>query len=420
MSSVDLSVRLGDVEFKNPFIVGAGPTVKTVDQILAAEQNGWAGVSFKLAIDPFPYINWPPRYRWLRREKAHMFTAESRLTADESLALLEEARKKTSDIVLIPTITYDGEDREGWVRLARRFQDAGAHVIELNMCCPNMSFNVETTGSESKEATGASLGSDLKALPEVVRLITRALDVPVIVKLTPEGGKIALAAEASIGAGAAAVGNTANRLGIPDIDIHRPAGTIYRLQDHLTLGCLSGPWIRPLALRDTYEMRFRLGDRGFVIGSGGVSDMQSAVEQIMVGADAVWICTETMLRGFDWLPKLLDDLLSYMEEMGYRRIDDFKGILLDNIKTAADLTVYGGYAVVDYEKCNSCGLCWRIGHCHAITHPDGRTVIDLAECMACSTCADICPRGAIRMEKTGLVSDAAEQRATRDQRATGE
>jgi dihydroorotate dehydrogenase/Pyruvate/2-oxoacid:ferredoxin oxidoreductase delta subunit len=401
--SPDLSVPFGPLTLKNPFIVGAGPTAKTVDQIKAAEDNGWAAASFKLAIDPFPYINWPPRYRWLRREKIHMFTAEARLTADEALRLLEESRAATSEIVLIPTITYDGPDREGWVRLARRFEDAGAHAIELNMCCPNMSFNVQTSGKEIEEATGASLGSDLVVLPKVVRLITEAVKVPVIVKLTPEGGRIAEAAYVSLQAGAAAVGSTANRLGIPDIDIRDPMGTIYRLQDNITLGCISGPWLRPLGLRDTYEMRFHLGPEPFVIGAGGVTDLQSAVQQIMVGADAVWICTETMLKGFDWLPKLLDELTEYMREMGYARIRDFRDLLLANVKTSQELNVKSGYAAVDLNKCNSCGLCWSIGHCHAITHPEDTTEINRETCLACSTCVDICPRKAITMVETGTV-----------------
>jgi dihydroorotate dehydrogenase/Pyruvate/2-oxoacid:ferredoxin oxidoreductase delta subunit len=397
--SVDLSVRMGDISLKNPFIVGAGPTAKTVDQIKAAEDSGWAGVSFKLAIDPFPYINWPPRYRWLRKEKIHMFTAETRLKTDSALKLLEEARKTTSEIVLIPTITYDGKDREGWVRMAKRFEDAGAHAVELNMCCPNMSFNVQATGGESEEATGASLGSDLVALPKVVKLITEAVGVPIIVKLTPEGGLIAQAAAASLAAGAAAVGSTANRLGVPDIDIRDPMGTIYRLQENITLGCISGPWLRPLGMRDTYEMRFHLGEKPFIIGSGGVRDLQSAVQQIMVGADAVWICTETMLRGFDWLPKLLEEMESYMAEMGYGKIGDFRDLLLKNIKTSQELTVYDGYAEVDLDRCNACGLCWQIGHCRAISHPDDRTTIDRQSCIACSTCVDICPQRAIQMVK---------------------
>lgn len=76
--SVDLSVNLANIKLRNPFIVGSGPTVKNADQIREAQDNGWAGVSIKLAIDPFPYINLPPRYRWLKKQKMHIFTAEDR------------------------------------------------------------------------------------------------------------------------------------------------------------------------------------------------------------------------------------------------------------------------------------------------------------------------------------------------------
>ena len=397
--SVDLSVTLKGIKFRNPFLVGSGPTVKNLDQIKAAADSGWAGASIKLAIDPFPYLDLPPRYRWLAREKLHIFTAEKRLTAAQSLSLLEESRKVRDDFIVIPTLTYDGEDYEGWGRLAKRFVEAGARIIELNMCCPNMSFNVSNTGVQTKKCTGASLGNDFENLPKVVRIVTEAVSVPVIVKLCPDGNQIGFASRIAITAGAAAVGNSANRLGIPDIDILHPGDSIYRLQDEITLGCLSGPWARPLALRDTYQMRTALGPEAFIIGSGGISDLSSAVQQIMTGCDAVWICTETMLRGFDWLAKTLDELEKYMSAMGYASVRDFRDILLGNIVSAQDLTIHKGYAEVDAEKCTACGSCLKIGHCDALRLDKGKARVDTSHCLACSTCADVCPRRAIRMRK---------------------
>jgi dihydroorotate dehydrogenase/Pyruvate/2-oxoacid:ferredoxin oxidoreductase delta subunit len=392
---------MGDVVFKNPFIVGSGPTVKNVEQIKMAQDSGWAGASLKLAIDPFPYLNLPPRYRWLKKEKYHIFTAEKRLTAKEALDVVEEARKVTKDFVLIPTITYDGEDYEGWGRLAKRFEDAGAHVIELNMCCPNMSFNLSNTGETTKKNTGASLGNDMENLPKAVKEVLDAVKIPVIVKFSPEGNKLAAASHVALTAGAAGVGHSGNRLGIPDIDIKNPMKSIYHLQDQITLGCMSGPWLRPLALRDTYQMRHALGKDPFIIGSGGVSNLESAVQQIMVGSDAVWICTETMIRGFDFLPKMLDGLAAYMKEMGYTKIRDFRDLLLGNIKSAGDLTIRQGHAFIDKEVCTRCGLCWKIGHCCAISHDaDGVTVVDPEKCLACATCIDICPSRAISMKET--------------------
>ncbi len=399
--TVDLSVKIGDVTLKNPFIVGSGPTVKNLDQIRAAEDSGWAGVSMKLVIDPEPYISLPPRYRWLKKKGYNIFSAEKRLTTGEGLKLLEEARKIVKDIALIPNLTYDGPDPEGWGRLAKQFEDAGSDIIELNMCCPNMSFNTETTGDSSVQLTGASLGKEPEALKEIVEIVKDSVSIPVLVKITPEGGEIAKSARACIEAGADAVGGTASRLGIPDIDIRNPMGTIFRLQSNITLGCLSGPWIRPLALRDIYEMRSLLGPNPTLLNSGGIHDLQSAVEHIMLGADALWICTETMLRGFAWLPKLIDELKQYMSDMSYNKISDFRDLLLQNIKAAKDLKIDEGYAVVDLDRCTSCGLCWKIGHCTAITHPVKVTTIKSKTCMGCSTCVDICPTSAITMVKKG-------------------
>ncbi len=395
----DISVKIGNVTLKNPFIVGSGPTVKNIQQILDAQENDWAGVSLKLIIDPEPYISLPPRYRWLKKKGYNIFSAERRLTSDQGLRLLEEARAVVKDMALIPNITYDGADPEGWGVLAKRFEDAGADIIELNMCCPNMSFNTEATGDNSQQLTGASLGKDPKALREYVGIVKGNVKIPVIVKITPEGGGIAESAQACIDAGADAVGGTANRLGIPDIDITRPMDSIYRLQSNITLGCLSGPWIRPLALRDIYEMRTKVGADPVLLNSGGIRDLNTAVQHIMLGADALWICTETMLRGFSWMPKLIRDLKQYMLDMGYRSISDFRDILLKNVVPARALKIEDGYAVVDLDKCTSCVLCWNIGHCSSITHPDGKTVIDKDTCAACSTCVDVCPVGAIQMKR---------------------
>jgi len=396
-ADVNLAVRLGNLLLSNPFVVGSGPTVRDLAQIVRAEDSGWAGASLKLAIEPEPYISLPPRYRWLRRERLHTFTAEKRLTPAQSLRLLEEARRRTRRIALLANITYDGADAEGWARMARRFQEAGAHALELNMCCPNMSYNVEQTGGATAKATGASLGADLRRLEEVVERVTAAVRTPVIAKLTPEGGRVAEAAEVCLRAGAAAVGSTGNRLGIADFDIRAPWPGIYRLQKEMTLGCLSGSWVRPLALRDTYEIRLRSGPNPFVFGAGGVSDLGSAVRQIMAGADALWVCTETMLRGFEWLPELLEELRSYMREMGFSRLTDFRDRLLASMASAQELTVHPGHAEVDPERCTACGLCWQLGHCPAVSHPDDVTRIDADLCLGCSTCVDVCPRGAIHM-----------------------
>jgi dihydroorotate dehydrogenase len=128
-------------------------------------------------------------------------------------------------------ITYAGDAGvSGWVNMAKKFEEAGADVVELNMCCPNMSYNLETTSGGSRHAskqTGASMGQHADESSRIVEAIKGAIGIPLFVKLTPEGGHIAQIAKALYEAGADAVGGTGNRLGIPPIDLNDPGKAFF-------------------------------------------------------------------------------------------------------------------------------------------------------------------------------------------------
>ena len=396
----DLSVRIGGVELKNPFVVASGPTVKRVDQLELAERSGWAAASIKQTFNPAPYINYEPRYRWLKKEKLHTFTAEHRLSMEQGERLVEEARRKCKELVVIANFSYVNPDLEGWEEGVRRFESAGAQIIELNFCCPNMSFNVDVSDREAKEArpsSGASMGQDENSVRLVVERVRKVTELPIIAKITPEGGRIAEVSRVALEAGASAVCSVANRLGIPPIDIWNYKKPIYNLQGQNTMGCLSGPWIKPLALRDVFEIRKLVGPKPHINGTGGISSVEDAVEMMMCGADSIGVCTHTMIHGFGFLERWLRSLKDYMVKMGFKTLGDIRDLLIQEIKSAADLTLWAGFAQVDSEKCSSCGLCVDIGHCNAIVLTDGAASIDPDLCQGCSTCVDICPKGAIEM-----------------------
>jgi len=397
-----LPVTLGGMELRNPFIVASGPTTKRVEQLELAEKLGWAAVSIKQTFNPIPYINYQPRYRWLKKEKLHTFTAEYRLDMEQGLRLVEEARKKCKELVVMANYSYVQADLQGWQDAARRFEAAGAQMLELNFCCPNMSFNVDVSDREKKEerpSSGASMGQDEKSVRLVIEKVRQITRLPIIAKITPEGGRIAEVSKVAYEAGAAAVCSVANRLGIPPIDIWNYKKPIYHLQGENTMGCLSGPWIKPLALRDVFEIRKLVGPTPHLIGTGGVASMEDAVEMMMCGADSIGVCTETMIHGFGFLEKWMKSMKDYMKKMGFKAARDFRDLLIGEIKSAAELTVWAGVAQVDPEKCSSCGLCVEIGHCNAILLTDAAASVLPNLCHGCSTCIDICPRGAIHMEE---------------------
>ena len=395
-----LPVKIGGVEFKNPFMVASGPTAKWLSQLEQAEREGWAAASIKQTFNPIPYLNFEPRYRWLKKEKLHTFTAEYRLSMEEGLRLIEEGRKRCKELILIANYSYVKGDLEGWQEAARRFEAAGAHMLEINFCCPNMSFNVDFSSPETKEArpsSGASMGQDEHSVRLVIEKTREVTHLPLIAKITPEGGRIAEVSHAAFEAGISAVSSVANRLGIPPIDIWNYKKPIYNLQGQNTMGCLSGPWIKPLALRDVFEIRNRVGPAPVIIGTGGIASMEDAVEMMMCGADVIGVCTETMLSGFSFLGKWMKSLKDYMKKMGFQTQRDIRDLLLQEIKPASELTLWAGYAQVDPDKCSACGLCVEIGHCNAIVMTDEAASIDSTLCHGCSTCIDICPQKAILM-----------------------
>ena len=403
MSEILIPVTVGGVTFKNPFYVASGPTTKTVRQLLRIEEAGWAAASIKLSIDPAPYINRKPRYDLFEDRNALAFTTEKRLNFKEGLTLISEAKKKLHDLILFANITYAGDDGvDGWVNMAKEFKKAGADIIELNMCCPNMSFNVclTTAGAEcTAKQTGASLGQQEDAVAEIVRAIKKEVSIPLFVKLTPEGGRIAQIAKTLYAAGADAVSSTGNRMGIPLLDIEHPEKAIYHLQEEVSMSCHSGAWLKPLAQRDTYEMRKLCGDEVKIAATGGITNWRDAVEMILCGGDLLGICAETLISGYDFLRPMLEGLNSYMQKHGYKTVEDFRGLIVPQMKTAQDVTLYGGYAKITQPKLS--GPCKAACPYHvpaqayvqSVGRGDFRTAYDIIteKGLLQGACAYVCP-----------------------------
>jgi dihydroorotate dehydrogenase/NAD-dependent dihydropyrimidine dehydrogenase PreA subunit len=392
-----MSFEVAGLKFRNPFVVASGPATKHITQLVEAEHCGWGGASLKLAIEPAPYINLDPRYRWWKREQYFAFSAEKRLTLDEALRLTEKGRKQTRELIILANIAYAGDKgMAGWLDMARRFIAAGAHGLELNMCCPNMSFNLKVSGEQEHTAqSGASLGQNAEIVGMATRIISDAVDVPVFVKLTPEGGRIAEVAQACFENGASVVGTTGNRLAIPEFDIHNPQRGPFRFQAEPSMACFSGEWVKPLALRDVFEIRKKAGPVPCILGTGGVRNYVDAIQMMMCGADMIGICTEVMLGGFDFLSGLLRNIEKFMDRHGYNSYRNFRDLAVEAITPADKLTLEETYAQVEPELCDGCGRCERIGHCYAITIEDQKAIVDPGQCTGCSTCQNVCHAGAI-------------------------
>ncbi|MEG0941094.1 MAG: FAD-dependent oxidoreductase [Oscillospiraceae bacterium] len=347
---INIPITIAGITFKNPFFVASGPTTKNIKQLRRIEETGWAGASLKLSIDPVPYINRKPRYGMFKDRNALAFTAEKRLTMDQGLRLMSEAKKELRDLKLMANITYAGEEGvEGWVNMAKRFEAAGADIIELNMCCPNMSYNLELTSGGSQTApkqTGASMGQNGDISAEIVRAIKENIKIPLFAKLTPEGGKIASVAQLLFAAGADAVGGTGNRMGLPPINLDQPEKSFYHLQDEISMSCHCGAWLKPLAQRDTYEIRKVCGPDAMITATGGITNWRDAVEMTLCGGNLLGICAETLINGYDIVRPMIAGMQQYMDDHGYKSTADFRSLIVDKVKTATEVTLHNGYAKI--------------------------------------------------------------------------
>ena len=410
-----LPVKVAGITFKNPFFVASGPTTRTVSQLLAIEKAGWAAASIKLCIDPAPYISRYPRYALFPAYDALGFTAEKRLRYDEALTLIEEGKKSVRDLILMANITYSGDrGLDGWVDMALGFEAVGADIIELNMCCPNMSFNVQTTAGDKDaidQKTGASLGTEADIVAAVVLAIKPKLGIPLFVKLTPEGGNIGNVAKAAYLAGADAVGGTANRLGMPPIDIENPGKSSFHLQDEVGMVCLSGAWIKPLAQRDTFEMRKICGPEMPILATGGIRNAQDALEMAMCGGDLIGICTETLVRGYSFIGDIISETQTWLNNHGHTSLRDVRDKLVPEIKTAVEMTLYRGYAQpVTPEMIGACmAACPKSVEIQAvlkrISENDWKRAAELAAgSELCGQCNAPCETVCIRRRADGAVS----------------
>ena len=202
-------------------------------------------------------------------------------------------------------VNIAGDTVEEFGEMARMLDGVpGVAAIELNISCPN----VDTGGME--------IGQSVEASARATRAAVRNTDLPVIVKLTPnvtDPVELALACEAE---GAAAICAVNTVLGMA-IDIERRRPVLPRAR-----GGLSGPAIKPIALRIVYDVAGAV--RIPVIGCGGIATARDALEFLMAGASAVQVGTATFANPRALLD-IIDGLEAWCAANGVTRLADIVG-----------------------------------------------------------------------------------------------
>ena len=192
----------------------------------------------------------------------------------------------------------------GQVAAALEAEKEGITAVEINISCPNV------------KAGGAAFGTDLGLAAQVVREVRRNTALPLITKLSPNVTSIADFARAAEAEGSDAVSliNTFSAMAI-DIETRK-----FRIANRT--GGLSGPAIKPIAVRMVYDVYHAV--KIPVIGMGGICDGADAIEFLLAGASAVAVGTANFVDPFTPL-KVIEFIEKYMERHGVSRVSDLVG-----------------------------------------------------------------------------------------------
>ena len=207
---------------------------------------------------------------------------------------------------LITLVNIGGNNIEDYLEAVRLISETEAQMIEHNISCPNV------------KSGGMAFGIKTCVAKDVVKKVRDITDKPLIVKLSPNANDIVEMAKAceEVGADALSLVNTFNAMAI-DIDRRK---TVF---NNKTAG-LSGPAIKPIALRMTYEVANAVNIP--VIGMGGISNYRDVIEFIMAGASAVQVGTMNFTEPMI-MANMAEDLEKYMNDNKIESFEEIRGII---------------------------------------------------------------------------------------------
>src|SRR5436309_591066 len=300
---MDLSVTIGSLHLKNPLMAASGCFGYGVEYADVVDLSSLGAIVVKGLFlreregHPAPRIVETPSGMLnaigLQGIGVHRFVDEK----------LPELRARKATVI----VNVCGTTLDEYVEISRILSDhEGVHAIELNISCPNI-----------KEG-GITFGCSLPGTHGVVSAVRKVTRLPVIPKLTPNVTDVASFAKAAEEAGADAI-SLVNTFLAMAIDVHTRRPKLSNI-----VGGLSGPAIRPIAVRMVYECRRVV--KIPIVGMGGIATAEDVLEFMIAGANAVQVGTMNFVDPFIW-GKLLAGLTDYMTRHQIARIADLVGTI---------------------------------------------------------------------------------------------
>lgn len=301
-TSVDLAVNLGGLAMQNPVTTASGTfaagreyndffDVACLGAVTTkgVSLNGWEGnASPRIAETPSGMLN---SIGLQNPGVAHLKEYELPWLAEQGATVI---------------VNVSGHSFDEYVQVIEALEEAPLHAYEVNISCPNV------------DAGGMTIGTDPASVQEVVSRCRAATKRPLIVKLTPNVTDITEIARAAEAAGADALSLINTLMGMA-IDAERRRPQLARV-----VGGLSGPAVKPVALRMVWEVHKAV--RIPLLGMGGISNGTDAVEFMLAGATAVASGTANFTNPRAALD-IVDGITDYCERHGVARAADLIGAL---------------------------------------------------------------------------------------------
>jgi dihydroorotate dehydrogenase (NAD+) catalytic subunit len=308
---IDLSVRVGGLTLANPVMPASGTFAEGLEKVMDFNRLG-AFVTKTItrelrAGNPLPRVV----------ERAGGLINSIGIPSKGVPYFLEETLPHYMRYKPPLVVSISAPTAEGFANLAAELTRAGVAAIEANISCPNI------------EEDGKAFAMRAASTELVVRQLRAATSLPLWVKLTPNTGdlpEVARAAELA-GADALVVANTILAMAI-DLETFKPClGNI--------MGGLSGPAIKPIVLRQVYQCARAV--KIPVIGCGGISTTEDAVEYMLAGATAVQVGTATFVQPAA-MTTIIDGLAKFCERRDIARVADLIGAVLNEESDEPELS----------------------------------------------------------------------------------
>lgn len=352
--ATSLSTVVNGMTFENPFVLASGPPGTNARVIAKSFDLGWGGCVIKtISLDASKVVNTAPRYGKLRsRENNEVIGFENiELISDRPfdtwLDELKQLKKNYPNKMVIASIMEEYR-REAWHEIVRRTQETGVDAFELNLSCPH---------GLPERKMGMAMGEDPSLVEEVTRWVKEVATIPVWAKMTPNVGSVAapaLAAERGGADGISAINTILSVIGV-DLATFRPLPTV---EGHSVPGGYSGQAVRPIALRQIMEIA-RAVPKLSVSGMGGIETGADAAQFILLGSHTVQVCTGAMLRGYEIIEELKNDLAKILVDHKLASVADLVGKSLPYFTAHSDLVARQKAARADRTGGNRDAETWR-------------------------------------------------------------